>query len=567
MFIDFLIANIGITGPAYLSDEVGYLAKASTFAGSTVHISSSWFGGYPILISPAFLASANPYTEWAIILVLNAAMWAGSAWLLQYVLRRTHPTASRRAVHLATLGALLYPSWVSMSGYAFATSGFVLVLMAALAALLKSRFTNRRWLLVSAALTGYLGWIHPLGFLFIGLYSLLFATKAIVEKRWLFGVVAVLGAMGGVLYLAVVHPWFAHAMRGSVAADSHYATKLPDIQHALLTAHFWVQFGELLIGLCLYTVAATFGLAVFGAGPLLKRAAGNAPRWRTILADPAEVVPLLSVLTVISVIGLVAFTTANEGQLRVDQWIYGRYTDMYLLPLLGFALLSAWRLRHAATLAWFVLAAGVLLSLITNSTNTVLAYDNKVNIQAFWPMHVTSVVHANYYWLWGLLGAIGVVFVGFCGARPNKKWLILLIFPVLLTGGGNYRYHHSILQTHSSVSSLYAALKDHYAGSSCIGFTPVPDSHERFALYSYYLHGTDLKKMSLSAWEEQGCSGPYLTYDFNPAASPGLQAIARESTSGLYVIVPSTDQTALQTFRGPGLSQTLDLQNAAAKLR
>ena len=146
VLVSFFLLNLGNVGPAYLSDEIGYLDKAATIAGSTVHFSTSWFAGYSFMISPAFMISSDPYVEWNIILILNALMWAGVAALLQYILRATHPHATNRSIFLATFGAMLYPSWLSMSGYAFSTSGFVLVFMAALAAIIKSQLTSVRWL-------------------------------------------------------------------------------------------------------------------------------------------------------------------------------------------------------------------------------------------------------------------------------------------------------------------------------------------------------------------------------------------------------------------------------------
>lgn len=535
VFISYALLSLRVAGPAYLSDEVGYLAKAATLAGDTVHMATSWYGGYSFLISPAFFLSSNPYTEWRLVLLLNAMMWAGSAALLQYVLRRTHPNASVRAVTLATLGAMLYPSWLSMNGYAFSTSGFVLVFMAALAALIKSELTRPWWLALAGLLAGYLCWIHPLGVLFLGGFTALLFAQGVLKNR---GILLLIGSgslMWAGIYLLAVAPWFNRAMRGSQVNDNHYSGQLSQTLHALTTLHYWLQTGEVLVGLLLFVGAASFGIAVYGARPAVKRVWARRRDWRTVLQDAPLMATVLPLACVLGAIVITALSWGATKQLRMDQWVYGRYTDMYLLPLLGFGLLAAWRLRQAAVIAALVASAGTFLSLVTNSHNTSFVFNNKVNIQALWPMHLASVVHANYYWVWGLLGAAGIVAVGLMGTKQRKVWLTLLLFPILLAGAGNYLYSQTITRQHSTVSSLYPYIKAHYAPDDCMGFSPGGDPDERFNLYSYYLHGYDLRKIGLQQWQQAGCTGPYFTYDLAQGTQAGLPLIGREASTGLYM--------------------------------
>lgn len=540
--------NLGSGGPAYMSDEVGYLAKAATIAGSTVHLTTSWFGGYSFLISPAFMLSSNPFIEWYIILALNAAMWAGSAALLQYVLRQTHKQAGFGKIQLVTLGAMLYPSWISMSGYAFATSGFVLFFMATLASFIKSRGTDLRWLTVSALCAGYLCWIHPLGFLFLGLFVAILTAQAVIKKRWLNLIAPTAGLITAASYILVVHPWLSRAMSGSVGNTNHYTDgSTYDILSQLPTLGFWLQAGGLLIGFVFFTIIASFGLAVFAGIPIVKQAIEARREWKAIITDPARITPIISLLIIVGVIGFSAVSWGSQPFIRIDQWVYGRYTDMFILPLLGFGLMAAWKLKHALIAAAIVLVGGVALSAFTNPENTLFAFNNKVNIQSLWPMHAASVIHAPYYWLWGIMGAAGILFVGLLGSGRRKALLPLLILPIAFTGAGNYIYKQTVTTQHATVSSLYAYIQQNYSRQDCIGFTPVSDSHERFNLYSYYLHGYNIKKMSLEQWQASGCTGPYLTYDIAAANQSGLEIIGVEDKTNLYVLespVPTTGTVA-----------------------
>ncbi|TAL14732.1 hypothetical protein EPN95_01945 [Patescibacteria group bacterium] len=536
VFTTYLLLNHGITGPAYLSDEIGYLDKAATIAGSLVHLSTSWFGGYSLMISPAFMLSANIHIEWLMVLILNALMWAGSAALLQYMLRTIYPKTEPRTIWFVTIGTMAYPSWLSMSGYAFSTSGFVLVFLAALATLLKSKLTNRGWLIIAGLLSGYLCWIHPLGFLLVGLLGLLFIFQSVLRKKLIYSIVAVLGALIGISYLLVIEPIFEHIMSGSITNDVHYTNTLTTLLSAATGIHFWLQAGLLLLGLLLFVIVATFGTALYGATTIISQLFKHKDQWKAQLLDVNFVIKILSVLLVILVLFSTALSFAASGQLRIDQWVYGRYTDMYLLPLIAFGLLATWRFKQALIAAGAVIITGIILSLATNAQNTSFVYDNKVNIQGLWPMFVASVFHVDYYWLWAILGGIGIAIVGLMGTKKYKPFLLLLFIPITLADVGNYLYHHTVINQHSTVSSLYQDIKNSYKETDCIGFTPVPDSNERFNLYSYYLHGYDIRQISFAQWLRDNCSGPYLTYTLPPSLPDGVQVTGQEVSTKLLLI-------------------------------
>lgn len=546
VFVIYFVLNLGIGGPAYLSDEVGYLNKAATIAGSVVHMSTSWFGGYSLLISPAFLLSPDPYIEWTIVILLNALMWTGSAYLLHYTLRNLYPNTAVKTLQFVTLGAMLYPSWLSMSGYAFSTSGFVLVFMAALGAILKSKLSHKVWLIVAGLLAGYLCWIHPIGFLLLGLLVILFIIQSVLQKRWWPTLIAITSTAFAASYSLVIHPLFDRVMSGNIVNDDHYNSGIADILQAATTLHYWLQVGLLLIGLLFFIAIATFGLAIYGSLPIIKQFLNRAMTWRTKLQDTGFVIRLLSLLLVVGAVCFTALSFAVNQQLRIDQWVYGRYIDMYLLPIIGLGLLAAWRYKQALIIAGTVVIAGIALSLATNSDNTSFIFNNKVNLQGLWPMHLASIIHANHYWLWAVLGALGIIVAGFMGTKNYKRLLVLLIIPVILTGASNYLYHQTIVKQHSTVSSLYQYIKNTSNKSECIGFTPAPDTNERFNLYSYYLHGYNIQQMTLEQWQQNNCNGPYLTYD-KAQILDGLRLIGTEEKTGLLVIDHTNPNHALIT--------------------
>jgi hypothetical protein len=294
------------------------------------------------------------------------------------------------------------------------------------------------------------------------------------------------------------------------------------------------------VGLLFFAVVATFGLVVYASLPTLQRVWRMKRAWRRWARSPRVIALCLPIALVLGVIAITALSSATDSQLRMDQWVYGRYTDMYLLPLIGYGLLARWRPLQAWHVAVLVVLSGGLLSVVATTHNTLFGFDNKVNIQGLWPMQLASVVHANWYWAWGVLGAAGVLVCGYLGTIRLKRFLPILALPVLMACAGNYVYHLTIARQHASVSSLYGYIKMQYAKTDCIGFTPNPDSNERFNLYSYYLHGYNIKKMTLQQWRQQGCQGPYLTYDAAVATAPGLQVAAVEASTQLLMVTHGT---------------------------
>jgi hypothetical protein len=384
-----------------------------------------------------------------------------------------------------------------------------------------------------------------LGGLFLGLFVVLLALQGWLQKRRVHLLVAGGSLLIAGSYLLAVEPWLNHAMSGSVDNDNHYIDGLSGLLHALTTTAYWQHFGGLLAGTLFSVTIATFGLVLYGTRSVWRQLRNSHNYRKTALQNPRIVALVLPVLLVAAVIVLNAFLGAVNAQPRIDQWVYGRYADMFLLPLIGYGLLASWQWKPALRIAGAVLITGILLSVLTNSHNTMFAFDNKVNIQGLWPMQLASVVHANYYWLWGLIGAGGVAVCGFMGGGSRKRYLPILLAPIMLTWGGNYLYHRTVAQEQGSVSSLYQYIRANYAASDCIGFTPVPDSNGRFAVYSYYLHGYNLEKMSLQQWEQQKCTGPYLTYNPGAVATlPDLQVTGEEASTQLYMLTRSTEDIA-----------------------
>ncbi|MCB9834690.1 hypothetical protein H6792_01500 [Candidatus Nomurabacteria bacterium] len=546
IFVIFLWVGLGFGGPAYLTDEIGYLVKAAALAGSKIDSTSAWHSGYSFFIAPFFVIFDNPLRVWKGVALINAMFWAASYLLNVFVLRSIFPSKSDKQIILASLVAFLYPSWLSITGYAFPSSLFTFILMLTLILYLKSNLEFNRYLALALVLSGFLYWVHPIGiiFVFLSLIVVSFAGFTRKEKlfRWLLYLLVPIAVT--LVYMLVIRPFITDLLSPSgIIEIDHYTRDKDRILQNLLTLEFYQEILIVLAGHLGYLLVSSFGVVSFLLVYLVSRlkAAGRSQkRIFSSLLNPELYIPIISLMGVIGVIILVSITSSGTSILRIDQWIYGRYLEMTLLPVIGISLLVPWQKNTAFMSATILLLIGIILNLFTNSHNTTPVI-NEVNIQSFWPFVIAG--DGNYL-DWFIFGAVGVALLGLL-IWVNKRILILPIFILLAIASFNVQkdWHQSIISNYSYTTELYPMVTNHFAPdtTSCIGFDDSdhsidPERGERLRLYSFYLKNYSLLKIDFQEWLDQ-CNGPYLTYSLDDLDFEQAQVVGREVPSGLYFVV------------------------------
>lgn len=544
----YFIFSLQFIGPAYLSDELGYLSKAATLTGDPVDLASSWRGGYALLIAPAFLLFENPFLIWKGVLFLNAVMWGVSFWLLFKLLSRLFPTKTKPTVISTVLLSSLYPAFITMSGYAFPTSGFVLFFMLATFFLYKSRAEANKYLVLHALAVGFLCWIHPLGIIVAIASSLLLFLRIFVAKKRLhiLGCIGLIGAIV-LLYQFVIHPLFDAVMTPSgFEAASHY--ELGGSEGDIGSTMFWENFTLWLLGRVSYLLIGSVGVLgyaafyIFRKNANLVKIASRKVSFNSKQFFTAKNTTLLFILIVpIGIFTATALKTAMSGKEYiggVHYWVYGRYLEMVILPLLGVGFMALWRASYAIYAALIVLISAVLFNRFVDATNTDLSVNNLVNIAALWPYEIES---SPDYLYWFVLGAIAIL-ATMAASLLNKRLALLIFIPLFLIGiNVQQDWHNGILAGYSKPGGLYQFVSNNFSTSDCIGFqykdnNPSLQANERLKMYAYYLHNYEPRRASIESWLES-CDGPYLTYNYKQAlSSKEAVVIARESSSGLYVI-------------------------------
>jgi hypothetical protein len=528
----YLAVSWHISGPAYLEDEIGYLTNAAFLAGHRIDAASSFHAGYSLFIAPTFLFS-DPSLVWKGVLTINAVLWAANFVMLYKIMRRLLPHTDERRVLAATIVSALYPTWIVSSAYAFATTAFVAVFLASILALFLWKRDNPVSILPHSILIGYLYWVHPTGAA-VALASVLVVALDCWQRRDAKPIVLHLASVIAlvVAYQRGVHPWIVSAMTPSgYAAQSHYPT-LASALETLVTAHGLAVSSLLLFGQFAYFVVASFGIAFVGLIFCMREAL--TPRGDVHSSAPqgdARVVYLLIGTAPIAVMALASISFFQNENFEGNYWIYGRYLEGAILPVLviGFAVFRA-DIR-LVVLSIYLVATGLLLDLMVPSG----AEHNIVNTVSFWPQYLSA--NAGFF-VWMLIGALAVAGVARYGRRVAIA-LMVLTFPLSV-----YRqtvWHDWLVTNFSMPSSLVQTIRNTVPSGSCVGVNPVLPAgatffqSERYHLNSFYLFDYAYRRMSPAEWLQQ-CNGPYLSYNVSGLNEiAGIHAVARDPESGLLL--------------------------------
>jgi hypothetical protein len=528
----YWINGLQFIGPAYLSDEIGYLTKAAVLAGHLVDLPSQWHAGYPIIIAPLFSFFQDPFSLWKGILFVNAVMWSLNFYIINLILRKLFPKESTFSVFIAIVIIALYPSFISMSGYAFSTTAFSLIFTIS-AYLFINLNENKLNVFLLALVVGYLYWIHPIGICaVIASIGLLFRYKEI-GYRCLF-IYFVLMLFMVFFYKLVVHPWFITVMVTETAQVTKSYGSSNIIQN-LLSISLWKSSALMVLGHLSYGLIATFGVMAFG----IKYAIDNLRNHSlTSTYIYLAVCPILVILLGAIFFADSAMEERNGFPFGPHYWIYGRYLEMVLLPIIaiGFLALKSTKFLTVVACIFLILLSGYLLDFIETSNRYTL-----VNVQSFWPFLFNG--KNDHFLEQFFIGACGVLIL-YLLARVNSKLPLLLIVPIyILSINSHSDFHNQILSGRSNPSSYVEIIKDSFPPRTCIGIDLYKPhkvrgvAKERELLYSYYFFNYNFEKMTPKQWFES-CDGPLLT--LNPAIlndKEDVVYVARELISGYFLVV------------------------------
>lgn len=407
--------------PLIHGDEAGYLMHAAALAGHATDAYSSYYPGYSLPITIAFLFGGEPVEIFHRIQAINALLWGGAAGVLLALVRMLEPGCSRATAFAVVAVTLSYPAFavfgsLSMSENLFAPATITLAWM------LMRQARTLSWAAVAGAgvIAGLLMLTHPKGMLVMLAAMLAMLEPVRRQASRVLPRVAMFLVVGVGVWLALSGPLDAYlraTLNAEAVADLQHYPGLKDIIEDFLRIFTWEGFLRAVAvasGQIAYLVAGSLGLAAVGTWICASRGLSRQTR------DDERVLFLFVIASVMLVYGFSVFFM-KDGP-RADHLMYGRYTESVVAPLLLIGALSLPMRKALALAAGAVVVLGVVVLLTEGnaSGDSVVV----VNITA---------VDAARRWFGGDLHVAGVLSVGvmaialLCMMRTRKAVLAVLL--------------------------------------------------------------------------------------------------------------------------------------------
>jgi hypothetical protein len=506
IFFIFFAFSLQYKGPIHRTDEMAYMSKAAAIAGYVTDRANPWYAGYSLLLAPLFHVFSDPFLIWKGVLFLNAVMWGLSFVVLFHVLTHLFPNKEDAQILEAMSICAIYPAFITMSSYAFATSAFSFFFMLALWTIIKYQCSgNLLWHFVSALLIGYLYWIHPTGLGIAAAYVILLLFE--YKRNWKNILLQLITIACMILaYQHILHPWLNSIMDFRDHTGHEYLSA-----RKMISYFFDIKNTSILIiclfGQYVYFTVSTLGIFHSFLIDFCRRIKENYRRISLHEIDfwiPAFVCLSFFFIVLMGAMSLVAHTNIQDT-IPSCFLLHGRYPEHIVLPLLGILLLS-YNQKIKISAAFILLLSGYLYWI---PFLKVVPDFNPVNLTAYWPV----VFRADFY-----SAALVSTLVVLLACYMKKKFVkVMLVISYIICIFYQKSSHYDALEFYSRTLELTDYIRETFPQGTTIAFdlrSLSLDARNRllnYQSYAYFLYDYDYRRMTGEEWDNLS-EGVFLTY-------------------------------------------------------
>ncbi|GEM_PF-2176794 len=509
------LLNFPIKGPMIQADEGSYLANAAAVAGYPNDLASSYHAGYSMLIAPAFLAGNTPRIVWLNVKILNAALYFLIVLGLWLLAKHINTTLDTRCKVVAVVAASLYPMWVVMAGYSFSQIAFVPVFIFVTLLLIKSVTVGIAAWLGLGIITGFLYWIHPTAGPTLIAVVMAMGYLAWRQSRYGHFIFLLLTIFIMVLiYQKGIVPCLHDRMTISGLSPSlHY----PGISKLFLPLYSWAGLKNVIArmgGHIFYLSVGSVGLIWVGLLSLMTAAFKTSiikkENSNSGLADQVLAIFLLFAFIgtlVLSVLFFsVCFFDKQAGQ-RLDHWMYGRYVEGVIAPILLVGVLSP-SLRRVLI---GILVASLGAALLATDLGNNYMHTAPFNASAFWQ---DFFLKKEGLWAWLVAGC---ALVGLVASLPRQLGLLIALMVFAFDNYLQIRWHIDASNNASKRWMAAAVVREQFPVGSCVGFDHSGiNSYHRSVFwldYGFQLFDYSLMRINFERWyNDNDCVWPLFSY-------------------------------------------------------
>ncbi|MDL5047212.1 hypothetical protein QQ054_14400 [Oscillatoria amoena NRMC-F 0135] len=407
-------ASLPVSGPAHFPDETAYLANASAIAGFHNDLASSYHAGYSIIIAPAFYFGKTPETIWLYVKLINALLYFVTILSLFSLAKILFPETKCTSRMIAVLITAFYPIYFIMPGYSFSESAFLCFFILTFLCFERVRNDSSLNTVLFALLTGYLYWIHPKGIV-VGIAAIMALAYIALRTRRVTPLLIFLPlySMTLIIYKLIFVPWLYSRMTISGAAPIQHYPSVIDVVLNLLTLPKLAEFMGRFSGQAFYLIIGSVGLVMIGLMSFwIKSKAEVFSRGHLKIISSYHATFIFLTLCLIGMMTMTALSfTYFSYTTRLDQWMYGRYTESVIAPLILAGVISvmgrggrAVSISKGLTIILSVCFFASILWLV------IQPYDptSRPNISAFWQ---DFFVRDYGVLIWAICGLIPIIFL------------------------------------------------------------------------------------------------------------------------------------------------------------
>lgn len=499
--------NHSVRGPMIQGDEGSYLANAAALAGFPNDLGGSRHAGYSLLLVPAFILGNTPDAVWLWVKLINALLYGWTVFLLWRVSYLLNSEADAKTRFVAVGLVSIYPMWVVMAGYAFAQIAFVPFFLLTLNLFIKAVNGGVFYSIWLGILSGFLYWIHPTGMVSIIALGISSLYVAWVRARfgWFTALISSMVVMIVAYHYGLV-PWLHSRMTISgFPPQLHYPgvgrvieplLSLDGIKDVLARTgghNFYLSIGSsglIWVGLNAFT-STLFGIQQTGeSGEFTVRRA-------------------MAVFLVLSLVGTIAlsvlmFSAAARGAQRLDHWLYGRYVEGVIAPIL-----LAGALRSSFRKGLWAIPAAVLGCILLATKFDTYTGTEPYNISAFWQYFF---LREQGLWMWL---ASGCVLVGLGAGLPRRFGILAILTIFVFSSYCQIHWHKKNANNAAQRWAAATAVRERFPRGTCVAFDHAGIKIQNRTVFwldfGFQLFDYQLKRMNVKRWLEE-CDGPMFSF-------------------------------------------------------
>tara|TARA_R110001599_G_scaffold96554_3_gene249642 strand:- start:1210 stop:2676 length:1467 start_codon:yes stop_codon:yes gene_type:complete len=308
------------------------------------------------------------------------------------------------------------------------------------------------------------------------------------------------------LYEYLFLPWLHTKMILSGTEPSlHYPDKL-SLFSPFFSLEGWGNLISRFFGHIFYLSIGTVGLIWLGFFNLFSGlfAIKNEPSDSEVLHRwPFRILLVFSILGVLG-LSVLFFSSTTEAD-RLDHWMYGRYVEAVIAPILIIGALTI-KLKKLLLVVPIVLLSAIIFSGSFDDFSNVI----RVNVTAFWQ---DFYYREDGIFIWAISGLFFIILA----ACIPKNFGFFVIFTVFLFSSYlHINWHTAAVVDMSKRWEPALFVRDHYSTNACVGFDRasinLPSEQVVWFDYGFQLYNYRLMKFSQNYWLNN-CSGPLFSFN------------------------------------------------------